>query len=239
MVIENGINDWQFLKGICEKYTNQKKRKSIYKLLKEAIKDFFIESYNAGGHGEITKIVEDERTTGVYKDIEKYKLMALFDSDRTSSTAMSPYHSKIEYFTGKNRSTITIVDYVCNEAADVIIWHILYKKKLENYVPLNQLYKIAKSITPVQKTILSSKNPQELDFIEYGKPRPTKPNLFDIGMTDNDIKDKFPETFLNSFSYTELEERCEHHKVDHTLPNGQIEQITEMEEILLKMAKII
>lgn len=235
VIIENGINDWKFLKGVCDKYTNHKVRKTIYSFIQQAIKDDFLEADHSGGHGEIVKIVEKWKSSDRYKDIEKYKLMALFDSDRTSQTDFITHQDKIAYFKSKNKHSITNLDYECDEANDVIIWHILYKRKLENYVPLSQLYQIAKYIVPDQKVLLDTKSVDELDFIEYGNPSPK----FDIGISNSNIKEELPKIFQQNFSYQELEKRCEHHKIDHTLPNGQIEQITEMEEILLKMAKII
>lgn len=49
VIVENAIGDWKFIKGIAEKYRNQKKRKTLYKLLDKAIKNNWIEPENAGG----------------------------------------------------------------------------------------------------------------------------------------------------------------------------------------------
>jgi hypothetical protein len=45
--------------------------------------------------------------------------------------------------------------------------------------------------------------------------------------------------FLTDFPAIELENRCNHHKVSIILPDGTIEEISELEQILLKIAKTI
>lgn len=228
VIVENGINDWKFLKGICQKYSNGKtKRRSIYQLLNQAMQDENIESDNSGGVGDIEKItkrwIESER----YKSIFQYKLMAIFDSDKKSSTDVTPHKKKIEYFKSKTITNIQDTDYEY-EITDLLIWHILYKRKLENYIPLNILCDNITSITPAQKSDLESKSNEDLDFIEY--------NLNNIGIGESKIKDQFPAIFLTSFSYRDLEKRCEHHKSFLLEAN---ESVSEIEKILIKMVKII
>ncbi len=229
VIVENGINDWKFIQGICQVYSSCKTgRQSIYKLLNKAIKDEIIESDHCGGVGEITKITQRWIHSDRYKNIFQYKLMAVFDSDKKNSNESTPYKSKIEYF--KKRTIETLQPMDCQyEPADLIIWHILYKRKIENYIPLNVLLMNISSINQVQEIDLKGKTPDELDFIEY------KQN--NIGIGESKIKDKFPEMFLlSNFSYRELEERCEHHKVFLLEAN---EDVSEIEQILLKIAKII
>ncbi len=83
-------------------------------------------------------------------------------------------------------------------------------------------------ITPVQKTELRNKTSEELDFIEYGKEN--------TGIGESKIKAQFPEMFLTDFSYRDLEQRCEHHQIFLAEAN---ELVSEIEQILLKIVKII
>jgi hypothetical protein len=228
VIVENGINDWKFIKGICQKYSSGKiKRRSIYQLLDQAIKDEIIESDNCGGVGEVTKVTKRWIDSNRYRNIFQYKLIAIFDSDKQYSNAVTPHKSKIEYFKLKTISTIQPIDYE-HESTDLIIWHILYKRKIENYIPLNVLFANVTSITLDQKTELKSKTNDELDFIEYSKDN--------IGIGESKIKEQFPEMFLAPFSYLDLERRCENHKV--FLPEAN-EFVSEIEQILLKIVKII
>jgi hypothetical protein len=226
VIVENGINDWKFIRGICQKYSSsgKTKRSSIYKLLDQAIKDEIIESENCGGVGELTKVIQRWIDSDRYQDIFKYKLMAIFDSDKQDSNGfVTPHTSQIKYL--KVQETLTNYEY---EPTDLIIWHILYKRKIENYMPLDILLSNINSITQAQKSDLLNKTHNELDFIEYSEAN--------IGRGKSKIKDQFPEMFLASFSYREIEKRCEHHKI--FLPEAN-ELISEIEQILLKMAKII
>jgi hypothetical protein len=84
------------------------------------------------------------------------------------------------------------------------------------------------SITDDLKDGLNSKTETELDFIEYDKSN--------IGIGDSKIKEQFPDIFIKSFSYRDLEQRCEHHK---TLLPEKKELVSEIEQVLLKIARII
>jgi protein-tyrosine phosphatase len=109
---------------------------------------------------------------------------------------------------------------------------VLYKRKIENYVPLDILFGNITSINEQQESDLSNKSNDELDFIEYGNGK----DQFKIGIPEDKIKEQFPGIFLSPFSYRDLEERCKHHKV--YLPEAN-EEVSEIEIILLKIAKII
>lgn len=230
IIVENGINDWKFIWGICQKYSNGKiKRKSIYQLLNKAISQEMIEPDHAGGIGDVIKITERWINADRYHNIYQYKLMAIFDSDKAITNGFkTPHIDKIGYFKRKEIKNIQPSDYEY-DPNDLIVWHILYKRKIENYVPLDTVVEKAPLITQTQKNDLLSKSESDLDFIDYNKDN--------IGQIN--IKEEFPKMFFGNFSYHQLEKRCEHHKVRIELSDGTIEEISELEQILLKIAKII
>ena len=226
VILENGINDWKFIQGICQKYSSGRTtRQSIYQLVNQAIKDGIIESENCGGVGEITKVTQRWVDDSRYKNIFQYKLMAIFDSDREEANELTRHKSKIEYF---KRIKISNIDDCNYESIDLIVWHMLYKRKIENYVPLNVLFASLASITPTQKENLNAKTYEELDFLEYDEDN--------IGIGERQIKEQFPKMFISSFSYRDFEAKCEHHKVFLAEAN---ESVSEIEQILLKIAKIL
>jgi hypothetical protein len=226
IILENGINDWKFIQGICQKYSSGNvKRQSIYQLVDRAIKSDIIEPENGGGVGAIIKVTERWIDNDRYKNTFRYKLMTIFDSDREKSDELTRNKKQAEFF--KGRSIDNAID--CNyESTDLIVWHVLYKRAIENYIPLNILFTSVASIAQAQKDSLYGKTCEELDFIKYEENS--------IGIGKMKIKEKFPEIFLAGFSYRDFEERCEHHKVFLTETN---EFISEIEEILLKIAKIL
>jgi hypothetical protein len=239
IILENRINDGKFIKGICQKYTSSKinkQRSSIYVLIDRSIKEGIIDFENAGGLPAIANTIQSWIDDPRYNNIYKYKLMAIFDSDKEhihvfNKTKHSNHISLIEYLKNRKISDPLTKTDISYEDNDLIIWHILYKRQIENYIPLDILFKKALLITPDQKDHLSSKSESDLDFLEYNKDNN------DIGQMS--IKKEFPEMFLGDFSYRILEQRCEHHKVRIELPDGTIEEISEIEQILLKIAKLI
>ncbi|TAE58019.1 MAG: hypothetical protein EAZ87_15235 [Nostocales cyanobacterium] len=229
IIVENIINDGKFIKGICQKYSSNKTRRNIYRLIDIAIKKEILEFDNAGGIGGIEQISQYWIDADRYSNIYKYKLMAIFDSDKTHINHFNTKYTKlIEFLKNRTISNPPATNDIIYEEDDLIIWHILYKRKIENYIPLDILFKKAPLITQDQKDHLSSKSESDLDFLEYNKDNNN------IGQIK--IKEEFPEMFLSDFSYRLLEQRCEHHKV--FLPEAN-ELVSELEQILLKIAKII
>jgi len=99
---------------------------------------------------------------------------------------------------------------------------------MENYLPISVLFRELSNIPIAKKTNLEAKTPVELDFIVYDSSN--------IGIGEGQIKSSFPLFFQTNFSYRDLEARCQHHFVwsDETQSN-----ISEIEQLLLKIAKII
>ncbi|MCA2701342.1 MULTISPECIES: hypothetical protein [unclassified Microcystis] len=222
VIVENGINDWKFIQGVCQKYSSSKiSRQPIYLLLNKAIKRGTVESENSGGVREIKKVTQRWIDDPRYSNISQYKLIAIFDSDKKMSDGQildTQYKDIIDYLSQRN-----------------IIYHKLYKRKIENYIPLNVLItneKIPLKLTELEELKLRNRSVDELDFLEYG----TKEEQLNIGIGEETIKKELPQMFLSNFSYRELEERCKHHKV---YSNETGESISEIEEILLKIVKVI
>lgn len=224
VILENATNDWNFIKGIASKYSNHKKRKSIYKQVLRAIQNHWLESEQAGGKGQIIARFQD-LSANKYQDIYSYKLMALMDSDRDSGVELDVEIKRIiEFFKQRGISDYTEVFY---EETDLISWHMLYKRETENYVPLEIIRD--KIDLGNLRDDLAKKTDEELDFLKYEKYLPA----------EVDVKRAFPLLFLENFTRDKLENRCKHHFIDIETPNGTIEQVSEIEQILLKLAKII
>lgn len=229
IIVENRINDGKFIQGIAQKYSSHKKRGSIYLLITRAFKLRTIECDHAGGIGEIIKTTQFLIKDQGYDYIYKYKLMTIFDSDKSHINHFNTRYTKlIEFLKNRTICNPPATNDIIYEKDDLIIWHILYKRKIENYIPLDILFKKATLITQDQKDHLSSKSESDLDFLEYNK------DGNNIGQIN--IKEEFPEMFLGDFSYRLLEQRCQHHKV--FIPEEN-ELVSELEQILLKIAKII
>jgi hypothetical protein len=226
IIVENATNDWKFVKGVIYKYAKHPTRRSIYMLLKNSLDNLLLTAEQAGGKGQIRNRFEDLKEHR-YKDIHRYKIMTLFDSDRSNSNSLNhEINILINYLKSKN------VDYTnaIHEDSDLIIWHMFYKRELENYVPVDILINEL-PLTPEEKTGLTGKTSEELDFTDYEEYLASNKPV--------NVKNDFPEVFLKEWTRDKIEERCKDHKVLVEIPNGTLTEVSEIEQILLKIAKII
>lgn len=235
IVIENYPNDWKFITGIINKYKSFGKRKEIYTLISNAVNNQYLTYNHAGGSG--IKAQLEGFVTGIYSDFYPYKLMVIFDSDKEDQNYFKKeYKNLIEYIKGRAIILPPNSSDLLYEPNDLIVWHILYKRALENYVPLSVIRKELHNLTEQQNTNLNdlASDVNKIDFVVYHKPQ-----YHYINIGKDKAKEIFPEMFLTNFDVSELEQRCAHHKVYINLPNGTKECVSEMEQILLKIAKII
>ena len=226
IILENATNDWKFIKGIVEKYSNHKKRKSIYKILQKAVENNWIEPENAGGKGQLKNRFID-LSANRYKNIPKFKLAVIFDSDKDYNAIKDEQKKIIEFFKNKQ---IQLFEEAFYEETDRVVWHMFYKREMENYAHLDVILDNFE-LTDVQNKDLKSKNPHEYDFLDFDDYLKSNEDI--------NVKNEFPELFLKNWTRDKLEQRCEHHKVKIELPNGTLEDVTEIEQILIKIAKIV
>jgi hypothetical protein len=240
IIIENYPNDWYFITGIINKYQNFGKRREIYSLIKKAIDKNHLHYDHAGGSGIKAQI--EGWINGVYAGFHSYKLMTIFDSDKKHPADFKQEYKNLIEFIKKDKpiSIPPSSNDLEHELSDRILWHILYKRALENYVPIKVIKTEIRNLTQQQKDNLEqlAASTSEIDFIVYHEPEGLDKNYY-ISIGKRKAKEDFPKMFLADFLASELEQRCAHHKVNIDLPNGELEQVSEMEQILLKIAKII
>lgn len=218
IILENGTNDWKFIQGIAGKYKNDSKRGTIYRLIERSITDNRLLPIHAGG-SDIQPRIEATLCEG-YQGISKYKLYTVFDSDRVS---------KDEHTDAKHEKLVAYLS-----SADCILWHILYKREMENYMPHDMLSKLDKDRSTGIVKHLSQFSVEEYDFIDMES---------EIKKINDKIKTKeeLPALFSDKdLSKQSLEKRCEHHKEDRGNNRNHVtESLSELECILLDIAKII
>ncbi len=230
VIVESSDSDWNFVKGIVEKYKDFGSRKSIYQLIKKSLDIDYLLPDHAGGIGDIKKKIEHLKSRS-YRDIHEYKLIAIFDSDRENAGDFNErtHRPLIEYLNKINEGTTLNENHMMYKKQDIIVWHMLYKRAIENYLPLNVIKNTIDNLKNQQIRDLDNLhyNPEQVDFVKYNDPP--------ISISKKPLSEKF----LTDFSPQELENRCSHHKVLIPLPDGTTELVSEIEQILLKIAKII
>lgn len=228
VVLENGTNDWKFIKGIVAKYKQHSERGSIYKLINNSIENRTLQPEHAGGSNikpRIISLIEDQG----YDVFFKYKLYVLFDSDRNTSNTISQEHLKLVDFLKGQTDVDDLINNLYHDT-DFVIWHMLYKREIENYIPCQMLSVLGDSVV----NNLSQLTEEEYDYIDIEE----EVHKFD---KEIDTKDILPDFFLDpSLSRGMLEDRCRHHKLKKSNNINHVEtEISELEYILLDLARIV
>lgn len=160
-------------------------------------------------------------------DIYSLKMATFFDSDKREKDVLREGAKYLIKFL-KNIAIDTDLKHSKYEDSDLISWHILYKREIENYLPLS----VIASYYTDSKVIcnqLSQYSADDLDYIDME-------NAF----KELDTKSVFPDLFLEeNWRKNLLEERCKHHFVEIETPNHILEPVSEIEVLLLKLVKII
>jgi hypothetical protein len=226
LVVENATNDWKLILSFVDKYTRAGNRRFVYKLIQKSIDQHWLVPENAGGKGQIRNRIQD-LSNGAYQNISHLKIATVFDSDRESSTVLNhEVQLIIQYLKDDEIEGANGAKY---EDSDKLIWHMLFKRELENYVPFN-IWRHEVDLTEEQIHHLEDLHGSDYDFIDFSEY---------LGENNVDVKRRFPDFVASNFSRLEFETRCDHHRVPLELPNGTVEQVTEVEQVLVKLAKII
>ena len=204
IVVENDNNDWPVLRKWIELLKNDRNFKTINRLVEKKKNEKVLRPYNAGSSGQIINTLNQRMTD--FGTLSKYKVMALYDSDKTTIHA--------ELSNEKKRISEHIIN--CE-----LIGHVLYKREMENYFPLDCY--IAACLADEG---LSYPSGSDWDFIDVEK--------FIKSKSKRKYEKKDLPTLVDYISKEFLEERVYHHPVNH---QGIV--ITEIQNIILKFAKIV
>lgn len=225
LIFENSVNDMKFIKGIVTKYKNALKRKAIYGLIFKSIENNLIVPDNAGGGGGIKNRISQLIDLN-YKDIYKYRLFTLFDSDKKNIDDF-PRDKKnlIKYL--KNTESDSPDDLVYSNN-DMIEWHMLDKREIENYLPIAVIENNT-SIDDSDLNKIKGLSEEDYDYFDFEN------ELRSI----NDAKKVLPELFLKDFNWKDIEKRCECISYKVNSETNADANVSEIEMLLLKIAKII
>lgn len=225
VLLENSTNDWNFIRGIIRNYCTHKRKKNIFEMIDEAVECYNLIPYQVGGGGEFVKVI-GTHISGRYRDISLFKLIAIFDSDRGDKDSFNEkWYNLVRFLKGQEFDR-QIHENWEPRSQDIILWHMLYKREIENYIPKDLLFECFPEFSIDDKEIIDVLTPDEYDFFNFD------PYL-------EDHKNESSKIFLKEQIRTQIQQRCSHHLVSAEKHNKILEQIEEPEFILQKLAKLI
>jgi len=182
---------------------------------------------NAGGSGGIKAQLEMQGSMVEYAGIIEEKTLSIFDSDRDSSDFVKrDKYNMLEFLKGRKFDIQDSVEW-SYQVHDRFLWHMWYKRELENYVPLATLYDAYPEIDALVQKQISDSDEEAQDFFKFGT------------ILAKGYKNTAPELFLKIGITEKLQTKCAHHTVKIELPNGTLTDVTEIEKVLLMIARII
>lgn len=211
VLIENSMYEWEVYKFLPDVYKHDPQFKNIFALISRAIKDRRLTYLHGGGHTQYGQIIE-QKDHELYKGVYKMKCCAIFDRDTDDETYYDTnknHHFK--FFCKKDSQTISDNDIYSLNQTDGWIWHMWYKRAIENYFPKERYEKLSVSIDEDEIS----------DYVNVGKKYTPK------GYS----KEMVPQ-LAKEMSRTMYESGLKHFIV-----NGI--DMSEMQLLLLKFAKIV
>lgn len=135
LLVENSVYEWEVYKYLPEVYKHDPQFKNLFALLSKSISDKRLTCLHGGGHTQYGQIIEQknrERYRGVYK----WKCCAIFDRDTEDDASFDiQKNHHFVFFCGKNYDAVSMDDVYSLSQRDGWIWHMWYKRAIENYFP--------------------------------------------------------------------------------------------------------
>ena len=146
LIVENELNEWPVYRHIIHAYTKDRKFGNYYQMLDYAV-DKTLTAHTSGGYGQYVQVLDvyDKKYNGVFQ----YKYCTLFDRDTNDATYFDQNKGKLlKTICGKEINEIIDDDiYTLNQP--VFIWHMWYKRAIENYFPVENFKKIGVDISKI------------------------------------------------------------------------------------------
>ena len=210
LIVENELNEWPVYKHMMYQYRKDRKFGDFYEMLLQAADKTLI-PHTTGGYGQFQQALISHDAEGQYQGTLRYKSCTLVDRDTDGPNLYDANKAKLYTFlSGKEFNELTDEDIYSLDQPHYI-WHMWYKRAIENYFPVESYRAIGANIEKIPDT------EEERDYLKYNDDIYQKKDL--PRLTTSITRSKYEET-LKKFPF-----------------NG--EQISELQLFLLKLVKII
>lgn len=155
LIMENSHHEWDLYKYFIELYKRDKDFGSLFVELWSAFDDYRIEPRHAGGFtGMIKEKNKITRRPSIGNHYVNQKAMMLFDRDTDDNTSFDKNKKKLfQHLCRKSHNTLQDSD-VYTLAQPTMIWHMWYKRAIENYIPLSHYQSLGMTPKPSVLPIL-------------------------------------------------------------------------------------
>ena len=154
LLVENSIYEWDVYKHMADSYKRDRSHPNLMRQLLSAMQKGRLSFLHCGGWTQCAQIIEQQEND-IYVGLGKYKLCALMDSDCLSAEQIpNDKHKVYSYLCGQSdkRFTSYNIDKIYTLHQSPYIWHMWYKRAIENYFP-NSAYEtlgLDTSLLPIE-----------------------------------------------------------------------------------------
>lgn len=212
VLVENGPYEWDLYKSLPEIYKHDPLFKNIFALLAKAMKNKNVVPVHGGGFGSYRALMQ-QKDSDTYKDVYRLKCCAVFDRDTDNETDIDTRKNNLLLFLcGKGTSQLRISEMYALPQSGQWIWHMWYKRAVENYFPKEKYEELGINMDDVASSPLGH-------------------DYYDIGNVHGYNKNMVPQ-LAKRMSRMDFEKHAKRFVIDGM-------EMSEMQLLLLKFVKLI
>lgn len=215
LLVENAPYEWNTYKKIISEYIQDDEYGDIFAYIHQMIQINGLVPSNAGGIQTIPSMIE-LKDNGEYQGLFRLKSCTIMDRDTEDNSGFSQNNNRLfVFFAGKTYDQVVDEDVYKLDFGKSYIWHVWYKRAIENYFPIEEYEKLGVDMSEAR----SCADYDYFKHITKGKRQGLydKKMMIDIG---------------KSATYESLTSRLRTFTVNE-------KDYNEMQLLLLKIAKIV
>ena len=138
LMLENAPYEWNIYRNLINAYTEHRKFGNVFKYLKQKVENCCLVPENAGGFGNMKKMTI-LKNTGEYHHQYRKKVCLVFDRDTDDDVTYDHEKKNLFVLLAKKDHTQMGEDDINKLTYDgAYIWHMLWKREIENYFPIDK-----------------------------------------------------------------------------------------------------
>lgn len=214
VLTENSPYEWNLYKSLPEVYKHDAAYKNMYTLLSKAMKRSRIVPLHGGGFSQYSLLMQ-QKNDSTYKDVYPLKCCAIFDRDTENEKELPTRKNNLFMFLcGKDSTQLTMQDVYTLPTDGQWIWHMWYKRAVENYFPKEKYEELGVNVDKAPDSSIG------YDYFKIDKDKVP-------GYKKNMVSE-----LAKRMSRADFEKNARHFNVNGT-------DMSEIQLLLLKLVKLI